>query len=105
LWLSYFLGHQRIIVVAPSAGATTTAPAKPPEPQFTVDQSLLNIMTPILLGLLTISALLPNLSKLKLPGFEADINDPKSPDPDISTGPRGDIKFGSSIPITDLQPR
>jgi hypothetical protein len=62
-------------------------------------------MTPILLGMLTVAALLPNLSKLKLPGFEAEISDPKPPDPNISSGPRGDIKFGSSLTSVDIDPR
>jgi hypothetical protein len=73
--------------------------------EFVVDGPLLNFMTPLLLGLFTISALLPTLSKLKLPGFEAEISDPKSPDPAISSGPRGDIKFGSSMPTVDAEPR
>jgi hypothetical protein len=49
--------------------------------------------------------LLPNLSKLKLPGFEAEIVEPKTAPPDISTGQRGDIGFGSSLPIIDPEPR
>ena len=103
LWAAYFAGYQRVERTFPAANST--ASATPPKAEFTVDKPLLNVMTPILLGLLTIAALLPNLSKLKLPGFEAEIVEPKTAPPDISTGPRGDIGFGSSLPIIDPEPR
>lgn len=104
LWGTYFGGAKRTITV--DQPATNTAPAaRVTEEEFVVDGPLLNFMTPLLLGLFTISALLPTLSKLKLPGFEAEISDPKSPEPTISSGPRGDIKFGSSMPIVDAEPR
>jgi tetratricopeptide (TPR) repeat protein len=109
LWILYFSGHQRTIPVEPPTNANSAASAAAPTPaikaEFTVDRPLLNVMTPILLGLLTVGILLPNLTKLKLPGFEAEISEPKSPDPAISSGPRGDIKFGSSLPIVDHEPR
>jgi hypothetical protein len=54
---------------------------------------------------MAIGALLPNLSKLKLPGFEAEVSEPKPSEPNISTGPRGDIGFGTSLPIVDPEPR
>jgi tetratricopeptide (TPR) repeat protein len=105
LWGSYFRGHQRTILVQPPANSNS-APAEPRiEYEYTVDSSLLNVMTPILLGLMTIGALLPNLTKLKLPGFEAEVSEPKPTELNISTGPRGEIGFGSSLPIIDPEPR
>jgi len=54
-------------------------------------------MTPLLLGLLVVGLLLPNLNKLKLPGgFEAEIRELKTKE-NISSGPKGDIGFGSSL--------
>ncbi len=113
LWIPYFLGHQRTINILSSpttstsansnAAATVSTPA--PTPQFTVDADFLKLMTPILLGLLAIAALLPNLSKLKMPGFEAEVREPTTSEPNISTGPRGDIGFGSSLPIINPEPR
>lgn len=109
LWILYFTGHQRAILYTPPTNANAPAAAPAPTPttkyEFTVDQSVLNVMTPLLLGLLTVGILLPNLTKLKLPGFEAEISEPKSPEPAISSGPRGDIKFGSSLPIVNPEPR
>ena len=105
LWFSYFRGYKRTIMVNPPPAANNPAPTPVPKEEFMVDQPLLNVMTPILLGLLTIAALLPNLSKLKLPGFEAEITEPKPTDPNISAGPRGDIGFGTSLPIIDPEPR
>ena len=98
LWLAYFLGHQRTLIEPSATGPVTKI-------QYTVDQPLLNVMTPILLGLLTIAALLPNLTKLKLPGFEAEVSDPHPIEPNISYGPRGDIGFGTSLPIINPEPR
>jgi tetratricopeptide (TPR) repeat protein len=106
LWISYFMGWKRTIIIDPptaASGSTVGAPVA--QEQFIVDQPLLNLMTPILLGLLTIAALLPNLSKLKLPGFEAEIVEPKPTEPNISMGPRGDVVFGTSLPIIDPEPR
>ena len=109
LWILYFTGHQRTIIPTPTTNTNTaaTTPTATPTPQseYTVNQAILNVMTPLLLGLLTIGILLPNLTKLKLPGFEAEISEPKAPEPTISSGPRGDIKFGSSLLIVDPEPR
>jgi hypothetical protein len=105
LWGAYFRGAKRTILVEPAANANVAAGTRVSKEEFLVEPTLLNFMTPLLLGLFAISALLPTLSELKLPGFEAKITDPKSPDPDISSGPRGDIKFGSSMPIVDAEPR
>jgi tetratricopeptide (TPR) repeat protein len=98
LWISYFSGHQRTRVEPSDAGPVTKV-------EYTVSETLFNVMTPILLGLMAIGALLPNLSKLKLPGFEAEVSEPKPSEPNISTGPRGDIGFGTSLPIVDPEPR
>ena len=106
LWIQYFREDSRTVVVA-SATSNPATPNKPePTTEFSVTPTLLTAMTPILLGLLIVGALLPNLNTLKLPGgFEAVINEPKPPDANISTGPRGDIGFGSSLPIIDPEPR
>ena len=98
LWISYFSGHQRTRIEPSDAGPVTKV-------EYTVSETLFNVMTPILLGLMAIGALLPNLSKLKLPGFEAEVSEPKPSEPNISTGPRGDIGFGTSLPIVDPEPR
>ena len=98
LWFSYFTGHQRTRIEPSPTGPVTKV-------EYTVDQTLFNVMTPILLGLMAIGALLPNLTKLKLPGFEAEVSEPKPTEPNISTGPRGDIGFGTSLPIVDPDPR
>ena len=105
LWASYFRGHQRTILVQPPANSNSASPTPTIEYEYTVDRPLLNVMTPILLGLMTIGALLPNLTKLKLPGFEAEVSEPKPTELNISTGPRGEIGFGSSLPIIDPEPR
>jgi hypothetical protein len=56
-----------------------------------VSDDLLIVNTPVLLGLLAISALLPALSRLKVPGMEADLQ------PGYGTerlGPSGNDSFG-----------
>jgi tetratricopeptide (TPR) repeat protein len=102
LWIQYFRGDSRTIVVA-SSPINAGAPNKSePSSEFSVTPALLTAMTSILLGWLVVAALLPNLNTLQLPGgFEAVINEPKPPDTNISTGPRGEIGFGSSLPIMD----
>lgn len=109
LWVQYFRGHPRTITAPSStntAAANATAPAPEPKPEFSVTPTLLTTMTPLLLGLLVVAALLPHLNKLKLPGgFEAVISEPKPPESNISTGPRGEIGFGSSLPIISPEPR
>ena len=104
LWTAHLSGITRTTAVdQPVPNATT--PIRVSKDELIVNDTLLNVMTPILLGMFTVAALLPNLSKLKLPGFEAEISDPKAPDPNISSGPRGDIKFGSSLASLDIDPR
>lgn len=69
-----------------------------------VESSLITFMTPLLLGLIIVSLLLPNLNKLKLPGgFEAEISQPKPRE--ISSGPKGEIGFGSSQEAISPGPR
>ena len=104
LWGTHFTGARRTLTEDQLVANSTTTTRVSKE-KLIVDDTLLNVMTPILLGMLTVAALLPNLSKLKLPGFEAEISDPKPPDPNISSGPRGDIKFGSSLTSVDIDPR
>ena len=71
-----------------------------------VDQSMLTVMTPLLLGLLVVGLVLPNLTKLKLfGGFEAEISEADVKTKDISSGPKGEISFGSSLPTLSPGPR
>jgi tetratricopeptide (TPR) repeat protein len=56
-----------------------------------VSTMLLSVNTPVLVGLFTISTLLPTLIRLKLPGFEADL---RAGTETISPGPTGDVTFG-----------
>jgi Tfp pilus assembly protein PilF len=56
-----------------------------------VSATMLSVNTPILVGLFTISTLLPTLIRLKMPGFEADLQpQPKQE----SLGPTGADTFG-----------
>ncbi|MDX6528514.1 MAG: hypothetical protein QOH41_804 [Blastocatellia bacterium] len=108
LWISYYRGSTRTILVAPPAAANGGLEAtrkREPQDEFTVDKNLLTVLTPILLGLLVVAALLPNLSKLKLPGVEAETNEPKPEESNISRGPQGEIGFGSSLPVISPEPR
>lgn len=111
LWGFYFRGKTRPLVWPDVAQATKQAeetkqagfPAIPLQ-ELIVDRSMLTFMTPLLLGLLVVGLLLPNLNKLKLPGgFEAEIRELKTKE-DISSGPKGDIGFGSSLPIISPGP-
>ncbi|WP_155351771.1 tetratricopeptide repeat protein, partial [Acrocarpospora pleiomorpha] len=56
-----------------------------------VTATMLSVTTPILVGLFTVATLLPALIRLKLPGFEADLQAGTSA---ISPGPTGDVTFG-----------
>lgn len=55
--------------------------------------TMLSTLSPILLGLIFVAFLMPWLSKLKLPGVEAELSRPKEK---ISTGPTGSVSFGAS---------
>ena len=108
LWGLYFLRVTRPLVWPEVAQAAKQAheagvPVMAQE-QLIVDASMLTVMTPLLLGLLVVGLLLPNLNKLKLPGgFEAEISELKTKE-NISSGPKGDIGFGSSLPIVSPGP-
>jgi tetratricopeptide (TPR) repeat protein len=58
-----------------------------------VTGTMLNVFSPLLLGMSVISFLLPSLTKLKLPGVEAEMAQPRER---ISRGPTGSVGFGSS---------
>jgi tetratricopeptide (TPR) repeat protein len=118
LWGCYFANWKITVPAsAPAASDSNTKPTEKtetarqteateePHEEMKVDKSMLTLMTPLLLGLLVVALLLPNLNKLKLPGgFEAEISELKTKE-NISSGPKGDIGFGSSLPIISPGPR
>ena len=55
--------------------------------------TMVTTLSPILLGLVFVAFLLPWLSRLKLPGMEAELSKPAEK---VSTGPTGSVGFGSS---------
>ena len=63
--------------------------------------ALLSIMTPMLIGLATVSMLLPNLAKLKMPGFQADLRQGTTAGP---TGPMGIASFSPNHVTGTLGP-
>jgi tetratricopeptide (TPR) repeat protein len=67
-----------------------------------VDAKTLVILVPILLGLCAIAGLLPWLTRLKLPGIEAELSQSK---PSISAGPTGDIGLTSPMPSITRGPK
>jgi hypothetical protein len=67
-----------------------------------VSETTLTVMTPILLGLVVVGFLLPELNRIKLPGMEAELIQPKDT---ISSGPKLDIGFGSYSPSISTGPR
>jgi hypothetical protein len=54
--------------------------------------TMLTVITPVLVGLFTIATLLPSLVRLKLPGFEANLEAGVAA---ISSGPTGDVTLSS----------
>ena len=67
-----------------------------------VTATTVSVNTPVLLGLVAVSALFSELTKLKVPGFEADLQPAARPD---ITGPTGDDSFGPgrlSVPLGPL---
>jgi hypothetical protein len=52
---------------------------------------MLTATTPVLVGLFTVAVLLPALIRLKLPGFEADL---QAGSATVSPGPTGQVTFG-----------
>lgn len=90
--------------LAGNSGQAETAGKAPPNKELVVDKSMLTVMTPLLLGLLVVGLVLPNLTKLKLfGGFEAEIAEIKTKE--ISSGPKGEIGLGSSLPTISPGPR
>jgi tetratricopeptide (TPR) repeat protein len=61
-----------------------------------VSDSVLLAMTPLLLGIAVLSLLLPGLIRVKLPGLEADLNQPK-PQESVAAGPKGEVGFQSPL--------
>jgi len=70
--------------------------------QGKVDAKTLLILVPILIGLCAVAVLLPWLTRLKLPGIEAELSQSK---PTISAGPTGDIGLTSPMPSITRGPR
>jgi tetratricopeptide (TPR) repeat protein len=62
-----------------------------------VSTTMLTVLIPILLALIVVSVLLPWLSRLKVTGLEAELNAP-GPKESLTSGPRGEIGFGSALP-------
>jgi tetratricopeptide (TPR) repeat protein len=60
--------------------------------QGKISETTLATLTPILLALAFVGLLLPHLIRLKLPGVEAELSQPKEK---ISAGPSGTVGFGS----------
>jgi tetratricopeptide (TPR) repeat protein len=52
---------------------------------------MVSTMTPVLVGMFTVATLLPSLIKLKLPGFEANLEAGLGA---VAPGPTGDVTFG-----------
>jgi hypothetical protein len=100
--------------VAPKSEKSENAPANaeasalpnssPAKEDLVVDKTMLTVLSPILLGLMVIGLLLPNLNKIKLPGgIEAEIIETRTKE--ISSGPKAEIGFGSSLPSISPGPR
>jgi hypothetical protein len=58
-----------------------------------ISETTIATMSPILLALVFIGFVLPWLSRLKLPGVEAELTKPKEK---VSAGPSGSVSFGSA---------
>lgn len=67
-----------------------------------INENVLLVMLPILLGLTVIAFLLPWLIKIKLPGIEAELSQPTK---SISSGPIGEINFASSTTLIKAGPQ
>jgi tetratricopeptide (TPR) repeat protein len=57
-----------------------------------ISDVMITTITPILLGLIAIAVLLPSLVRLKMPGFEADLQARSS---QVTSGPTGDVVIRS----------
>ena len=63
-----------------------------------VDDKMVMLLVPILIGLVVIAFLLPWLIKIKLPGLEAELTKPEER---VAVGPRGDFGFtGYKAPMS-----
>lgn len=67
-----------------------------------VTETMLTILVPVLLGLVVVAFLLPWLIRIKLPGLEAELSQPTET---VSSGPTGEVGFGSSPPTISSGPR
>ncbi|MEO6328905.1 MAG: hypothetical protein ABIO55_08235, partial [Ginsengibacter sp.] len=61
-----------------------------------ITSGMLSVLVPILSGLLIISVLLPWLSRFKLSGIEAELNDPK-PKEALASGPKGEMIMSNNL--------
>jgi tetratricopeptide (TPR) repeat protein len=59
-----------------------------------VSETMLTVMTPLLLGMIVVGFMLPALVRLKFAGVEAELTQPKEV---ISTGPKGEVSLGGSL--------
>jgi tetratricopeptide (TPR) repeat protein len=59
-----------------------------------ISETMLTVMTPLLLGMIVVGFLLPALIRLKFAGIEAELTQPKEV---ISTGPKGEVSLGGSL--------
>jgi Flp pilus assembly protein TadD len=59
-----------------------------------ITQVMITVLVPICLGLVVVSILLPSLTKLKLTGLEAELNQPTAKET-LASGPKGEIGFDS----------
>jgi tetratricopeptide (TPR) repeat protein len=85
IWGGIMLGVVSMVVLAVMWGMFFfTSPEK-------VSDDVLIVNTPVLLGLVAVSGLLPALIRLKVPGFEADLQPGYGPE---LIGPTGDDSFG-----------
>jgi tetratricopeptide (TPR) repeat protein len=57
-----------------------------------ISETTFVVLTPVLLGLLVVSVLLPWLTRLKITGIEAELSEPK-PKETLPSGPRREIGF------------
>jgi hypothetical protein len=68
-----------------------------------VTSTMITVLTPVCLGLLVVAVVLPQLSKLKLTGLEAELSEPK-PKEALESGPKGEIGFGNASRAIGLTP-
>jgi Leucine-rich repeat (LRR) protein/Tfp pilus assembly protein PilF len=76
-----------------AARAAESLSPRPIASKARVSDTVLTIMTPLLLGMIVVGFLLPALVRLKFAGVEAELTQPKEV---ISTGP-GEVSLGGSL--------